>query len=73
MLEAGAELYAKSGKLLKRTEMSDIEKIEGRWFPKKILFKDVLKNGEGTEFIITDIDFDVKIPDMMFSKAVLRK
>ena len=68
-----AELYAKSGKLLKRTEMSDIEKIEGRWFPKKILFKDVLKNGEGTEFIITDIDFDVKIPDMMFSKAVLRK
>ena len=68
-----AELYAKSGKLLKRTEMSDIEKIEGRWFPKKILFKDVLKNGEGTEFIITDIDFDVKIPDLTFSKAVLRK
>src|SRR5450759_1369147 len=33
------ELYAKSGVLLKRMELSDVLRIQGRWFPQKILFK----------------------------------
>jgi outer membrane lipoprotein-sorting protein len=67
------ELYAKSGSLLKRTEMSNVENIQGRWFPKKIVFKDVLKDGEGTEFIIEDIRFNAVIPDYVFSKGSLKK
>jgi outer membrane lipoprotein-sorting protein len=67
------ELYAKSGTLLKRTELSDIQKIEGRWFPKRILFKDMLKDGDGTEFIIEKIAFNIDIPDVVFSKASLKK
>ncbi len=67
------ELFAKSGTLLKRTGLSDIENINGRWFPKKIVFKDMLKDGEGTEFIIEDIEFNVKIDDYVFSKANLKK
>ncbi len=67
------ELYAKSGKLLKKMELSDIVKIEGRWFPKHMRFKDMLKEGKGTEFIIDDIDFDVDIPEYRFSKASLRR
>ena len=67
------ELYAKSGKLLKKMELSDIVKIEGRWFPKHLRFKDMLKEGKGTEFIIDDIDFDVNIPRFRFSKAALRR
>jgi len=67
------ELFAKSGTLLKRTELSDVVNINGRWFPKKIVFKDMLKEGDGTEFIIGDIQFNVNIPDYIFSKAVLRK
>lgn len=67
------ELYAKSGTLLKKLELKDIRKIEGRWFPTKMIFKDMLKNGDGTEFIIEEIKFDVKIPDYIFSKAALRK
>ncbi|MFH1319092.1 MAG: outer membrane lipoprotein-sorting protein [Bacteroidota bacterium] len=67
------ELYAKSGKLLKKTELFDITKIEERWYPKKIVFKDILKDGKGTEFIIEDIEFDVEIPDHIFSKASLKK
>src|SRR5450759_3428675 len=67
------ELYAKSGVLLKRMELSDVLRIQGRWFPKKMLFKDVLKEGEGTEFQIMDIEFNVKIPDYIFSKASLKK
>jgi outer membrane lipoprotein-sorting protein len=67
------ELYAKSGVLLKKMELSDVLQIKGRWYPKRILFKDVLKEGEGTEFQIMDIEFDVKIPDYIFSKASLKK
>jgi len=67
------ELYAKSGMLLKRMELSDVKQIQGRWFPKKILFKDVLKDGEGTEFLIEDINFNVTIPEYIFSKASLKK
>ena len=67
------ELYAKSGVLLKRMELSDVKQIQGRWFPKKILFKDVLKDGDGTEFLIEDINFNSPIPDYIFSKASLKK
>ena len=48
-------------------------KIEGRWYPKRMIFKDILKKGKGTEFIIDDIQFDVNIPESRFSKAALRK
>lgn len=67
------ELYAKSGKLLKRMELSKIVEIGKRWYPMHILFKDMLKQGKGTEFIIQDIEFDVKIPAYRFSKATLRR
>jgi outer membrane lipoprotein-sorting protein len=67
------ELYAKSGKLLKKMEMQDIRKIEGRWYPMRIIFKDMLKTGKGTEFIMEDIRFDQDIPDYIFTKAALKK
>jgi outer membrane lipoprotein-sorting protein len=66
------ELYAKSGKLLKRTELSMVEQIEGRWYPRKIVFKDMLKRGDGTEFIVDRIDFNIDIPEHLMSKAALR-
>ncbi len=67
------ELFAKSGKLLKKTELYDIVKVQGRWYPKRVLYKDMLKEGQGTEFIIDEIAFDITIPDHIFSKASLRK
>lgn len=67
------ELYAKSGMLLKRMELSDVVQISGRWFPKKIVFKDLLKEGEGTEFIIEEISFNADFPDYILSKASLKK
>ena len=66
------ELYAKSGKLLKKTELYDFKRIQGRWFPGKMVFKDVLKKGEGTEFIVDEIVFDTDIPEHLFTKAALR-
>ena len=66
------ELYAKSGKLLKKTKLSNITKHGSRWYPGKITFKDMLKQGAGTEFIVDEIIFDVEIPEHVLSKASLR-
>ena len=67
------ELFAKSGQLLKRTSLSDVRQIEGRWFPVTVVYKDMLKQGEGTEFKITNIKFNQKIPDYIFTKAALKQ
>ena len=67
------ELYAKSGQLLKRTTLTDIKQIQGRWFPTVIVYKDILKEGEGTEFRITSIKFNQTIPEYVFTKAALKK
>ena len=66
------ELYGKSGKLLKRTRLSEVSRIQGRWFPMKIVFKDMLKAGDGTQFIIETIRLDEPIPENTFSKASLK-
>jgi outer membrane lipoprotein-sorting protein len=66
------ELYGKSGKLLKRTQLSEVTKVQGRWFPMKIVYKDMLKSGEGTQFIIESIKLDEPIPEEIFSKASLK-
>jgi len=74
LLPIKEELYAKSGKLLKTSTMTDIKKIQGRWFPSRFNFKDELKrNSKGTEWVIDDIQFDIHIPKSRFSKALLRK
>lgn len=67
------ELYAKSGQLLKRTNLSDFKNIEGRWYPMKLKFKDVLKQGEGTNWEIINIQFNQEIPDYLFTKASLKQ
>lgn len=67
------ELFARSGQLLKRTTLSDVVQIDGRWFPLTIIYKDMLKQGEGTEFKITSIKFNQKIPDYIFTKAALKQ
>jgi len=65
--------YAKSGKLLKYTEIQSVSRVDGRWYPKRMLFKDVQKGGDGTEFLIHEVSFDVEIPSHILSKASLRK
>ncbi len=67
------ELYAKSGTLLKKMDLKQIIYLDKRWFPKEIIFKDMLKSGEGTVLLVDTIDFDADIPEFIFSKASLRK
>jgi len=67
------ELYAKSGQLLKQITLSEVKQIEGRWFPTHMNYKDVLKKGKGTDFIVDEIEFDAEIPAHIFSKASLKR
>jgi outer membrane lipoprotein-sorting protein len=67
------ELFAKSGQLLKRMELKDVIQVQGRWFPATVVYKDMLKDGKGTEFKITNILFNQAIPDHVFTKASLRQ
>ena len=66
-------LFAKSGKLLKTIDVREITKVQNRWIIKSCLYKDVLKEGNGTEFFIDSIILDANIPKYLFTKASLKK
>jgi hypothetical protein len=66
-------LYAESGKLLKTMDVREVMRVQGRWLAKSVLYKDVLKDGEGTEFLVDSIVLDADIPDYLFSKAALKR
>lgn len=65
------DMFAKSGKLLKRTTLSDVRKVQGRWFPMVVVYKDMLKDGEGTKMIIEELKLDADIPANYFNKGNL--
>jgi outer membrane lipoprotein-sorting protein len=65
--------YARSGKLLKTLEVKRVSRIQDRWVAERAVFKDVLKKGKGTEFVLNSIEFNAEIPGYIFSKAALRK
>jgi outer membrane lipoprotein-sorting protein len=67
------ERYATSGKLLKTTEIKSVRQFQQRWVAERAVFNDALKNDGGTEFAITAVEFDAKIPEHVFSQASLRK
>ena len=59
--------------MLKRTTFSEVKKIEGCWFPTKMIYKDMLKQGKGTEFKILSMKFNQKIEDYIFTEAALKQ
>jgi outer membrane lipoprotein-sorting protein len=67
------ERYGKSGRLLKTMTVRKVERIEGRWFPVNCLYKDELKDGQGTEFIVDEIRFNPEISDSLFTRESLRR
>jgi outer membrane lipoprotein-sorting protein len=66
------ELFARGGRLLKTATVESVRRFAGRWLPDRVRFKDAMKEGQGTEFVIHEIEFDAAIPDAMFSKAALK-
>lgn len=67
------ELYAKGGKLLKEVEYFDYRPLGKRLFPRKMIFRDLLKKNTKTTYIFDDIEFDVDIPKKYFSQSILKR
>ena len=67
------ELFAQSGMLLKRIEVKEVMATSKGWYPKRVVFKDVLKTGLGTEWRIEELDLDQPIPESRFNKSALSR
>lgn len=67
------ERYAKSGKLLKRILFLDYSPIGDRLFPKRMIFRDMLKENTKTTYVYDKINFDVDIPAKYFSLGILKR
>jgi len=67
------EAYAKSGKLLKLIHFEEYRKIGDRLFPRKMVFRDMLKEGTKTTYMFDKIQFDVEIPSKYFSQRILKR
>ena len=50
------ELYAVSGVLLKTWLMTDIQEVEGRQYPTRMVIDDALQQGSKTEMRFTEMD-----------------
>jgi len=66
------ELYTESGRILKETKANVIEEIEGRWVPTNSVMENKLRKDTYTEFTITQIKFNLEIPEETFSLQNLR-
>jgi negative regulator of sigma E activity len=67
------ERFAKSGRLLKTTVIKEVMKLEERWYPRMMTFKDELSSGKGTEYLVESVDLKTEVPDYLLTKAALRK
>ena len=67
------ERYARSGNPLKRSQLLDVFPMENRWYPKRILYHDLMQNGDGTEYIIESVIMHADISETQFTKAALKK
>ncbi|MFW5782642.1 MAG: outer membrane lipoprotein-sorting protein [Candidatus Muiribacteriaceae bacterium] len=68
-----AEMYGRSGKLLKEMRCEDFRDLNGRFYPHKIIMEDKLKNNSFTEVIVKNVRLDVSIPDRVFSLRNLER
>ncbi len=66
------ELYAESGRLLKTSEVQEIEEIEGRWLPVQIIMENKLRKDTYTQFIINEIELNPELDEDLFSLQSLR-
>jgi outer membrane lipoprotein-sorting protein len=70
---AKAELYAKSGMLLKVSRTLAVQKIGSRYFPSSVEFSDALKKNSRTVVTMTSLTLDAPIDAAAFSLQALTK
>ncbi|MDC0708557.1 outer membrane lipoprotein-sorting protein [Stigmatella sp. ncwal1] len=73
LLPVKEERYATTGKLLKQLRLADIEKIGERFYPKRFIMEDKLKQGTRTELVLSDIKFGADVPTGIFDVRNLER
>lgn len=66
------ELYAESGRLLKVSEVQELEMIDSRWLPVQYVMEDKLRKNTFTQFVISKIELNIELDDRIFSLQSLR-
>jgi len=66
------ELYTQSGRLLKETNVNEVQEIEGRWIPIDSVMENKLRKNTYTGFKIVQIELNPEIPEGTFSLQSLR-
>ncbi|MFA6233351.1 MAG: outer membrane lipoprotein-sorting protein [Bacteroidota bacterium] len=67
------QYFDEKGKLMRYMVYSDFKVMDGRLMPGKWSMFNKVKEGHRTEFIIDDVDFDIPIPDRVFSFRELER
>jgi len=67
------QLFALSGKLLKESVMEDVKKYGDRYFATKLTMTNKLIKDSSTMFEMEELNFDVEIPDGIFTKRSLER
>jgi outer membrane lipoprotein-sorting protein len=67
------EMHAKGGRMLKTMEEFDIVKQGERYLARKIVIKDLRKKDSSTTVEIIELQFNVEIPNAVFTRRNLRK
>ncbi len=73
MIPIQTDYFDEEGEKVRTISFSDVEKINGRWLPKRMRITPIEKPGEYTEMLYLNIEFDVKISKGLFSIKSLRK
>ncbi|MDH4261848.1 MAG: outer membrane lipoprotein-sorting protein [Spirochaetia bacterium] len=67
------EMYAKGDRMLKTMEEFNIVKSGNRYYAKKIVIKDLRKKNSSTTVEIQELQFNINVPDSVFTRRSLRK
>ncbi|MFW6006490.1 MAG: outer membrane lipoprotein-sorting protein [Bacillota bacterium] len=66
------ELYARSGRLLKESRIEEVDQIEDRWYPVRVVTEDKLKKDSRTILKVNSLEFNPEISEDIFTMQNLR-
>lgn len=67
------EMYAKSGKLLKKAKVLEVKKFGEKWYPVKTEMVNMLRKNSKTVFVVDNIKFDETLDEKIFTMRNLRR
>ena len=67
------DYYDEDGELVRTSTFDMVEEISGRWIPKRMRIQPVEEPDEMTELTYEELEFDVTLPENLFSVRSLRR